>query len=74
MSETLIQIIDEHTTLCHNSNHNRSVAHPHTKFVRRYLLVDSRRQAERAAEEIGACLGTASVNLDPRGAYTVPKR
>ena len=45
-----------------------------TNAVRRSLLVDSRQQVQRSAEEIGACLELATGNPDIRGTYTVLKR
>ena len=44
-----------------------------TKSVRKFLLVDSRRQADRDAEEIGACLEPTLGTLELWGAYTVLK-
>ena len=44
-----------------------------TKYVWRSLLVESRRRAERVAEDIGACLEPMPGNLDLWGAYTVLK-
>ena len=46
-----------------------------TKSIRRFLLVDSRKITERAAEEIGSCLDPASgTPQDLQGAYTILKR
>ena len=45
-----------------------------TKSVRSFLLVDSRRQAEKAAEDIDACLEPATGNPELRGAHAFLKR
>ena len=45
-----------------------------TKSVRSFLLVESRRQAEKATEGVGACLEPATGNPELRGAHVVLKR
>ena len=54
MSETSTQLIDEHTILRQNLRHNRNVVCTLTKPVRRSLLVEFRRRAEKAVEDIVA--------------------
>ena len=74
MSEASIRVIDYCASFCRNPQHNQNAAHRITKDVRRSLLVDSRRQAEKVAEEIGSCLELLMGNPDLIGAYAVPKR
>ena len=42
--------------LHHNTQYNQNVDRTHTKAIRRSLLVDSTKQAERCADEIVVCL------------------
>ena len=67
-------MIYECTNLCRNPRHTRNVAHTLKKAIHRSLLVNSRRQAEKAAEEIGACLEPEMGNPDLQGAHPVLKR
>ena len=74
MSETLKFLIDEHAALRRNPRHNTNVARMLTTSIQRSLLVGSRRQAEKATEDIGTCLEPATGSPDLRGEYTVIKR
>ena len=67
-------MVDNTASLRCNYRHNWNVARTLTKSVQRSLLVDSRRRAERTAEEIGTCLELMSGNLDLWGTYTVLKQ
>ena len=75
MLEELLWSIYEHESILYNTRHDRNVARTLTKDVQRSLLVDSRKRAERAAEDIGSCLelvlGTPQY---PKRAYTSLKR
>ena len=73
MSDTTTRMIDECTALSHNPLHKINVERKITKSVWRSLLVDSRQPAEKAADDIGACLEPLTVNPDLRGAYAVLK-
>ena len=67
-------MIDECASLCHKTQHNWNVVLILTKSVRKSLLVEFRKQAERASEEIGSCLDPApGTPLDLQGAYTILK-
>ena len=74
MSKTSVRLIDGRAALRCNIQHNRNVVRTLTKVVWRYLLLDSRRQAEKATDYIGACLEPVTGNPDPIGTYAAPKR
>ena len=67
-------MISKCTSLCHNYHHNQNMVCTLTKTIRRSLIVDTRRRAERAVEEIRACLEPTLGKPDPWGAYTVLKQ
>ena len=71
--KTSTWLMDESSALLRNPWHNRKVVHTLTKTVWRSLLLDSRQQAEKAAEEIGAWLKLVTENSDLQGVYTVLK-
>ena len=54
MSEISTWLIDEHAALHCNPKHNRKVALNIKKSLRRYLLVEYRKRAEKVAVEFGA--------------------
>ena len=56
MSDTSTRLLDERTSLHINPQHNRNVVRTLQKYVQSFLLVESRRRAEKAVEEIGAFL------------------
>ena len=74
MSETSTRLIDERTAHQCNPQHNRNMERKLTKVIWRPLLVDCRRQAEKATEDIVACLEPAMGNPDLRETYAVLKR
>ena len=67
MLKTLIWMIVDSTYIYRNYRHNRNVVRKLTKAFWRPLLVESRRQPERDAEEIGACTKPTLVNQNLRG-------
>ena len=74
MSETSTRLIDERTAHQCNPQHNRNMERKLTKAIWRPLLVDYRRQSEKATEDIVACLEPAVGNPDLRETYAVLKR
>ena len=67
-------MIYDRASLLRNTQHIRNMASKLNKAVRRSLLVDSKRQAEKAAEVTGVFLEPKTVTTDLRGAYAVLNR
>ena len=67
-------MVDEHVSLHRNPRHDWNVVCTLPKAFRRSLLVNSRWQAEKSADDIFACLELATGNPEIRGTYTVLKR
>ena len=64
MEETLTQLIDDLTALRRNPQHKSNVARTLSKSIQMLLLVDYRRRADKAAEEIGELLEPATRKPD----------
>ena len=69
-----VWLIDKRAAFFRNPRHSQNMARGITRTVCRSLMVDSRRRAEEAATEIGACLEPATGEADPCGLYTILKR
>ena len=75
MSEEPLWLVDKCASLRCNTLHNRNVARTLAKDVQRSLLVESRKQAESSAKEIGACLDPESgTSQYLQEFYTILKR
>ena len=68
-----VKNIDKRTPLRRKYLHNRNVACTLTKSVQISLLVNSRRQVDRALEDIVACLKPMPGKTDIQGGYTMLK-
>ena len=74
MSSDSIRLIDKRAALRWNPCHSRNVARGLIRYVCRSLMADSRRRAEEATTDIGACLEPFTEGAEPHRAYNILKR